>query len=112
MTCQPAGVKEVSYVGDAFITGDAIADAVLDYGVALANAGHADKVVVPGIGRDGDSEFDLLIGPASQLSAAHVEHTGPELEDPDFVADIRGRITRQHERWVPVESVSSLEWDV
>jgi hypothetical protein len=105
-------VKEVSYVGDAFITGDEIADAVLDYGVALANAGHADKVVVPGIGRDGDSRFDLLIGPASQLSAAHVEHTGAELEDPDFVADIRDRISRQHERWVPSGTLSALDWDL
>ena len=105
-------VKEVSYVGDAFITGDAIADAVLDYGVALANAGHADKIVVPGIGRDGDARFDLLIGPASQLSAAHVEHTGAELEDPEFVADIRDRIVRQHDRWVPTEQVSALDWDI
>jgi hypothetical protein len=112
LPCQPAGVKEVSYVGDAFITGDAIADAVLDYGVALANAGHADKIAVPGIGRDGDGEFELLIGPASQLSAAHVEHTGPELEDPGFVSDIRDRIAHQHDRWAPSEQVSALDWDV
>ena len=112
MTCQPARVKEVSYVGDAFITGDAIADAVLDYGVALANAGHADKIAVPGIGRDGDGRFDLLIGPASQLSAAHVDHTGPELEDPGFVADIRNRISRHSERWAPTGSASSLDWDI
>jgi len=99
-------------VGDAFITGDAIADAVLDYGVALANAGHADKIEVPGIGRDGDGRFDLLIGPASQLSAAHVEHTGAELEDPEFVADIRERITHQTGKWAPTESASALDWDL
>jgi hypothetical protein len=112
MSCHPAGVKEVSYVGDAFITGDAIADAVLDYGVALANAGHADKVVVPGIGRDGDGEFDLLIGPASQLSAASVDYTGPELENPALVADIRDRISRQRERWSVDEQASALDWDL
>jgi hypothetical protein len=105
-------VKEVSYVGDAFITGDDIADAVMDYGVALANAGHADKIVVRGIGRDGDGEFDLLLGPASQLSAAHVDHTGPELRDPEFVADIRRRIDGQRELWGRAAHTSSLDWDI
>lgn len=105
-------MKEVSYVGDTFITGDAIADIVLDYGVALANAGHADRIAVPGIGRDGDGAFDLLIGPASQLSAAHVEHTGSELEDPAFVAEIRGRIARQRETWSPPQQTSALDWDI
>ncbi len=105
-------MKEVSYVGESFITGDAIADIVLDYGVALANAGHADRIAVPGIGRDGDAEFDLLIGPASQLTASHVEHTGPELEDPGFVADIRDRIAHQSSRWGTTEQISALDWDL
>jgi len=105
-------MKEVSYVGDSFITGDDIADVVIDYGVALANAGHADRICVPGIGRDGEAEFDLLIGPASQLSAARVHHTGPELEDPEFVADVRARITRQQAAWGVAETGSSLDWDI
>jgi hypothetical protein len=112
VTCHASEVKEVSYVGDSFITGDDIADAVLEYGVALANAGHADKIAVPGIGRDGDGEFDLLIGPASQLTASHVAHTGPELTDPAFVADIHDRIARQHVRWGIPEQSSALDWDI
>jgi hypothetical protein len=104
-------VKEVSYVGDSFVTGDAIADAVLEYGVVLANSGRADMVAVPGIGRDGDTEFDLLIGPASQLSAARVPHTGPELTDAAFVADIHERIER-HQYRPRAGDPSPLDWDI
>lgn len=105
-------MKAVSYVGDTFVTGDEIAAAVIDYGVALANAGHADRITVPAIGPGGPGAYEILIGPASQLSAGPAPDAGPELEDPAFVADIRRRIDREAGGWLPADQGSSLDWDV
>ena len=90
-------MKRVSYSGDAFLTGDAIADALLDYAAVLARADQADRVTVPGIGDDGRvTRFDLLVGPASQLVAEAVELVGEELVDEELVHDleVRGRRAR------------------
>lgn len=104
-------MKAVSYVGDTFLTGDEIAAAIIDYGVALANAGHADRVAVPVIGPAGPSVYEILIGPASQLSAAPVPDAGPELEDEAFVADLRARIARERGGWLATQN-SSVDWDL
>lgn len=104
-------MKAVSYVGDTFLTGDEIAAAIIDYGVALANAGHADRIAVPAIGPTGTGIYEILIGPASQLSAAPAPHAGPELEDEAFVADLRARIARERGGWLATQD-SSLDWDV
>jgi hypothetical protein len=85
-------VKRVTYAGDSFATGDAIADAMLDYATVLARANVADHVVVPGLARDGSTtRFDVVIGPASQLIAEHVEGLGDELVDEAFVAEMTRR---------------------
>lgn len=85
-------MKRVTYAGDFFVTGDVVADALLDYATVLARADVADHVVVPGRSRDGAlTSFDIVVGPASQLLAEHVEGLGEELVDDDFVADLRRR---------------------
>ena len=90
-------MKRVGYAGGAFLTGDSIADALLDYAAVLARAGQADRIRIPAIGADDHpTEFDLVVGPASQLIAEPVEFRGEELEAPALVADLerRGRRAR------------------
>ncbi len=88
-------MKRVAYAGGSFLTGDTIADALLDYAAVLARAGQADRVTVPGIGADDRvTEFDMVVGPASQLIAEAVELAGEELDAPDFVADLEVRARR------------------
>lgn len=86
-------MKRISYGGSTILTGDAIADALLDYATALARAGSADHVRVPGIGPLGRVElFDVVIGPASQVYAEN--STGEEeVLDEVFVADLRHRVS-------------------
>jgi len=90
-------MKRVSYSGQIFLTGDAVADALLEYAAVLARAGQADKVNLPGIGEGGRvTRFDLLVGPASQIIAEAVEFVGEELVDDELIADleVRGRRAR------------------
>jgi hypothetical protein len=81
-------MKRVSYGGSSFLTGDVIADALLDYAAILARAGQADRVTVPGVSTEGRvTVFDLVVGPASQLLAESVESAGSELEAPDLIEE-------------------------
>ena len=90
-------MKRIGYAGGGFLTGDRIADALLEYAALLARAGTADRVSVPGLGEDDRvTEFDLVVGPASQLIAESVEFAGTELEDDALVDElqVRGRRAR------------------
>lgn len=90
-------MKRISYAGGSFVTGDGIADALLDYAAVLARAGSADRLSVPAIGgEEGVVSIDLVVGPASQLIAAPEEHLGSELLDDGFVSEAhrRGRLVR------------------
>jgi len=85
-------MKRISYGGSTILTGDSIADALLDYATALARAGSADHVRVPGLGPLGRVElFDLVIGPASQVYAEN-SLGEDEIFDEAFVADLRHRM--------------------
>lgn len=85
-------MRRVLYGGGSILTGDRIADALLDYAAALARAGTADHLSVPGIGSDGQpAAVDLVIGPASQLIAEHEETPGDDLEDDAFIAELERR---------------------
>lgn len=83
-------MKRISYAGGVIVTGDEIADTIMDYAAMLARAGIADHVRVPAIASD-DSVFsvDLLIGPASQLIAEPVDSPHDDLVDRDLVEDLR-----------------------
>lgn len=85
-------MKRIRYAGGSFLTGDAIADALLDYATALARAGTADHVIVPGLGADeAPTSVDVVVGPASQLIAEHEESGAEEPHHEEFVADLRRR---------------------
>jgi hypothetical protein len=82
-------MRQVSYAGGTFVTGDRIADALLDYAVALANAARASTVDVPVAG---DGHIRMLIGPASQVMSEVVEDAGPEPDGREFVEDLDRRV--------------------
>ena len=88
-----ARVKRILYAGGSFLTGDGIAEAVLDYAAELANAGKAAKLDVPALDLEQRQErVSLVIGPASQLMAEPVA-VGQEIEDETFTQQLR-RMTR------------------
>ena len=84
-------VKRILYAGGSFLTGDRIADAVLDYAAELANAGKAVKLEVPALDLEQRPErVSLVIGPSSQLLAEPVS-VGQEIEDEAFIRQLHRR---------------------
>lgn len=86
-------MKLIHYAGDELVTGDSIADAVLDYAAALARTEGSITLDIPVRFPDGQvTEVRMLIGPASQLVAIPHESDSAELVDDALVTDIRGKI--------------------
>ena len=82
-------MRRIVYAGTVFYTGDEVAEALLEYGRALARHGIADTVFVPGRTAQGDvDDVELLLGPASQIVSEPVDLIGPELTSPELVADL------------------------
>jgi len=80
-------MRRIVYAGTAFYTGDALAEALLEYARALARHDIGDTVFVPGRTMQGQVDtIELLIGPASQIVSEPVELIGSEVEDPALVA--------------------------
>lgn len=85
-------MKKVSYVGDSFITSDAVADALLDLTAALGRTGGSDAVEVPTVDGAGAADMvRLVLGPASQLVAAPHRSDFPEPDHGDAVEDLLAR---------------------
>ena len=83
-------MRRIVYAGGTLYTGDAIAEALLDYARALARNGTADTVFVPAHTAEGDpGSIELLIGPASQLVSEPVDLAGRELTDEALVGRLR-----------------------
>lgn len=77
----------IHYAGDSVVTGTEIARALLDYAEALAQAATAATVDIPIVDTVGDEvRWEVLVGPASQLTARRIEWDGPELRDDLLVA--------------------------
>lgn len=78
--------------GATFVTGDDIADAILEYAWVLAQYGRHDLVRVPTRRPDGSTgRSTLLIGPASQLSSEDAVDVGEELLDRQVVLGLKDR---------------------
>ncbi|MDR6612837.1 hypothetical protein [Leifsonia sp. 1010] len=83
-------MRKIVYAGSTFYTGDALAEALMDYARALARHDIADTIFVPGRTMQGDTDkVELLIGPASQIVSEPVELMGVEIEDDELVAQLR-----------------------
>jgi len=82
-------MRKIIYGGTSIFTGDRIADAILDYGAALAGASQADVIDFPGRDASGElRELRLLLGPASQMVSEDVDIEWPEILSPETVAHL------------------------
>ncbi|QLD10769.1 hypothetical protein [Microbacterium oleivorans] len=83
-------MDRVHYAGDSVLTGSDIARALLDYAQALAEAGTAATVDIPVVDDDGaEKRWEVLVGPASQMTALAADWSGPEVRDDLLVARLR-----------------------
>lgn len=83
-------MRRIVYAGGAFYTGDAIAQALMDYARELARNATADTVFVPVHSIDGDGgHVEFLLGPSSQLVTEPVTLFGPEIVDEALVTQMR-----------------------
>jgi hypothetical protein len=90
-------MRRIVYAGEALLTADAIATALVSYAVALAGRGLADAVTIPAVlhsDSDGPVMVQIVLGPASQLLAEPVEYGHPELSSPSTVAELEARAGR------------------
>jgi hypothetical protein len=100
--------------GTSFLTGDDVADAVLEYAWVLAQYGRHDLVRVPTRRSDGSvGRSSLLIGPSSQLSSEDLSTADGELIDREFVRGLKDRSAHLREP-LPVahfEDVAGFDMD-
>ncbi|ROS57993.1 hypothetical protein EDF38_2723 [Frigoribacterium sp. PhB160] len=86
-------MKRIHYSDDVIVTGDAIAEALMDYARELAMSGRSDSVDVPAVDQQGAGQrIQVLLGPASQMVTSESLWSGPEIVDDDLVADLRARL--------------------
>lgn len=106
-------MKLIHYAGDELITGDAIADAVLEYAAALARTEGSVTLEVPVRFPDGHSASAvMLIGPASQLVAVPHDSEFDELVDDALVTSIRGSIASlSHAHPQTAVADNGAKWD-
>ena len=80
-----------------YLTGDDIADAVMRYGVALANERRVDLVDVPFVAAAGAVQsVQLTVGWRVELASEHADRAGDELIDGDVAGDLRARTAGLH----------------
>jgi hypothetical protein len=85
-------MMRLEYAGGAVLTGSAIADALLRYAAALARAGTAISIDVPGRTSEGiEGTFQILLGPSSQILVEPTDDPA-EVVDQEFLADLERRI--------------------
>jgi hypothetical protein len=82
-------MRQVSYTGGTFLTGDAIAALLVDYAAELANSERAAAVWVPT--PDG-ADVELLLGPASELLTTPADDQRPDPDPAPFEERVRGLI--------------------
>lgn len=87
-------MQRIFYAGSAFLTGDDIADALLEYGRALGAEVKAEIVRVPIIEDDGTPAVAaMLMGPASQVVVKPERSARPDPRDAELVDRLR-RLTQ------------------
>lgn len=106
-------MHEISYAGGTFVTSDEVAEVLIEYAAALANAERAESVEVPASGlATGEPSLQVLVGPASQLMSAPIESTDSVRGGEEFVAEIRKRIDKLQRGWTQPTTSSAIDWDL
>ncbi|MCU1438456.1 MAG: hypothetical protein JWP66_1543 [Naasia sp.] len=103
-------MKRISYADEHLLTSAAVADALLQYAKGLAQAGSSDVVSIPTLHGGAPRQAELIIGPASQITA--LDTTDPERELPgeaEAVDELRRRAFAMH---APAQPVAFEELDV
>ena len=94
-----ASVKLLTNSSGAYLTGDDIADAVVTYGVALANEQRVDLVDVPFIRTDDHGavgNVTLTVGWRVSMASVDLETERSELLDSGLLTDLRRRTSALH----------------
>jgi hypothetical protein len=106
-------MQQITYAGGTFVTSDEIADALVDYAAALANAARAAGIDVPANGLPGGgSSLKMLVGPASQLLVSPVDSKDDAPDGDAFVKDVRERIEDLRRGWTRMPAESGVDWDL
>ncbi|GAA3339881.1 hypothetical protein GCM10017714_17370 [Curtobacterium pusillum] len=88
-------MKYIHYDGSLILTGDAIADAVVDYAAVLGANGRTDTVAIPAVADDGSvTRTTVLVGPASELTVSTAPDDELEPEDRAFIRKLRDAASR------------------
>jgi hypothetical protein len=106
-------MHEISYAGGTFVTSDEVAEILLEYAAALANADRAASVEVPAAGLPtGEESMQILVGPASQLMSAPIDSDESVTGTEGFVGEMRKRIKELERGWTRPATGSAIDWDL
>lgn len=89
-------MKQINYSGRDLLTGDRIADAIMNYATALARRTRADRVDVPVIVAGRLTHVELILGPASQILVEAVDNDTEDPIDDTLVQELELRTARLH----------------
>jgi hypothetical protein len=104
-------VKHIHYDSATILTGDDVADAVIEYAAALSGGDRADTVAVPSVAPDGTlTTTKILIGPASELVVEDADDDVLETEDAEFVQRLRAA-ARTFGHSEPIHAAERAELD-
>lgn len=105
-------MHKIHYAGDTIVTGSEIARGLLDYAQALSQVSASATIEVPTVEADGRrGRAELLIGPASQLSAHEEDSDAEELTDSDLVERMRDASHRLREFGMPTPPIGIVPAD-
>jgi hypothetical protein len=102
-----ASMKSLTTCVGSYSTGDALADAVMSYSLALARLRRLDLVNIPFRAANGElSSAEFTIGWMAHVDAVNLGHLHPELTDLAVTAELRAR----QDALVP-DGNTEMEWD-
>jgi hypothetical protein len=82
----PRSMMRVSYSNTSFLTSDVVARSLLEFAAAIARSEGAETVCIPAISAQGELiEIEMVVGPASQMTAAPEASDFAEPEPTDAV---------------------------
>jgi hypothetical protein len=85
-------MKRVHHVGGSLLTGDDIADALIDLACEVAARGTVLAVEIPVLDEHGrGTRARLLVGPGMQLVSVGAGHDDDEIVEPETVRMLRSR---------------------
>jgi len=87
-------MRRIRYSGDTVLLGDEAADALMDYAARLARDDSAVSLAIRAIDDRGvENAVDILVGPATMMTATHVESDLPEPDNSAMVAELARRFS-------------------